>query len=292
MELQSKEYCCMVLGITAEASMADIKRAFRRKVRECHPDVLAEDDPGDERVKEVVKAYRALMSGEALSRSEWIAAAFKASGHVDSAPVMQTELPVFSLKPSIIFAITAGVAALAAVLFPLLNAILFADPIFDLDMPFSLTGEHVAYLSLFLSANLVGAGTAAAASTPVRKWPWLRWAMLGGLVFAALIVLAGLASRGAIYGAGVLPPYAPYALLTGALGGLCGGAICRRLHTENLYIHAAPASTPAASRAAAAGAACLNVLVVLSAAGLALGVVMLLVGVYMANPIQIPSESQ
>ena len=102
----------MVLGITAEASMADIKRAFRRKVRECHPDVLAEDDPGDERVKEVVKAYRALMSGEALSRSEWIAAAFKASGHVDSAPVMQTELPVFSLKPSIIFAITAGVACL------------------------------------------------------------------------------------------------------------------------------------------------------------------------------------
>ena len=33
LELQSKEYCCMVLGITAETSMSDIKRAFRRKVR-------------------------------------------------------------------------------------------------------------------------------------------------------------------------------------------------------------------------------------------------------------------
>jgi molecular chaperone DnaJ len=52
-----------VLGIGRSATEAEIKRAFRRRARELHPDVSAEAD-ADERFKEVVEAY------EVLSKSE------------------------------------------------------------------------------------------------------------------------------------------------------------------------------------------------------------------------------
>lgn len=282
----------MVLGVGADASIREIKRAFRKKVRECHPDVSTTDEEAEERVKEVVKAYRALTSGQALSRSEWIAAAFRASAEAANAPHEPAALPVFVLKPVYILLITAAIAVMAVLAFPLLNAILFADPIFDFDLPVSLDGEQVVLLSLFLSANLVGAGTAAAAGAPVKLRPWLKWAVIGGVGFAALVLVCGLLSGGSIYGTGATSPSVPLALLAGAVGGCVGGAVCRYLYMENLYIHAASGATPAVSRAASAGAACLNVLIFLALAGIAVGVVMVLLGLYLANPVQMPSDSQ
>ena len=52
-----------LLGVERSASEAEIKRAFRRKARELHPDVSEEPDAQD-RFREVVEAY------EVLSKSE------------------------------------------------------------------------------------------------------------------------------------------------------------------------------------------------------------------------------
>src|SRR5919204_4364623 len=52
-----------LLGVSRNASDAEIKRAFRRLARELHPDVNDAPDAG-ERFKEVVEAY------EVLSKSE------------------------------------------------------------------------------------------------------------------------------------------------------------------------------------------------------------------------------
>ncbi len=50
-----------VLGVSRDASTQDIKRAFRKIARECHPDV-AGDEPGTrERFEEARKAYEALV---------------------------------------------------------------------------------------------------------------------------------------------------------------------------------------------------------------------------------------
>ena len=48
-----------VLGVERTASAEDIKRAFRRKAREFHPDVNKADD-AEERFKEVNAAYDVL----------------------------------------------------------------------------------------------------------------------------------------------------------------------------------------------------------------------------------------
>jgi molecular chaperone DnaJ len=52
-----------LLGITRDATDADIKRAFRRKARELHPDVSAAPD-AQERFREVAEAYEVLSNDE------------------------------------------------------------------------------------------------------------------------------------------------------------------------------------------------------------------------------------
>src|SRR5215211_5416177 len=52
-----------LLGVDRSATESEIKRAFRRKARELHPDVSDEPD-AQERFREVVEAY------EVLSKSE------------------------------------------------------------------------------------------------------------------------------------------------------------------------------------------------------------------------------
>jgi molecular chaperone DnaJ len=52
-----------LLGVSREATEADIKRAFRRKARELHPDVSAAPD-AQERFREVAEAYEVLSNAE------------------------------------------------------------------------------------------------------------------------------------------------------------------------------------------------------------------------------------
>src|SRR5262245_4164002 len=52
-----------LLGVSRDATDADIKRAFRRKARELHPDVSAAPD-AQERFREVAEAYEVLSNEE------------------------------------------------------------------------------------------------------------------------------------------------------------------------------------------------------------------------------------
>jgi molecular chaperone DnaJ len=53
-----------VLGVERGASEADIKRAFKKKVMEHHPDVNRHDPRSEARFKEVNEAYDVLKDGQ------------------------------------------------------------------------------------------------------------------------------------------------------------------------------------------------------------------------------------
>ena len=50
-----------VLGVQPGASQEEIKRAYRRKAKECHPDLHPDDPNADKRMNEVNEAYDMLM---------------------------------------------------------------------------------------------------------------------------------------------------------------------------------------------------------------------------------------
>ena len=52
------------LGVSRDADEKEIKRAFRKLARQCHPDVNPDDDAAEERFKEVNEAYEVLSDPE------------------------------------------------------------------------------------------------------------------------------------------------------------------------------------------------------------------------------------
>jgi molecular chaperone DnaJ len=53
-----------ILGVSREASEAEVKKAFRKLARELHPDVNQDDPTAEARFKEVAEAYEVLSSAE------------------------------------------------------------------------------------------------------------------------------------------------------------------------------------------------------------------------------------
>ena len=61
-----------VLGVERTATQADIKRAFREKVRSCHPDANPGDADAERRFKEINEAYSVLNNPEKRSNyDQW-----------------------------------------------------------------------------------------------------------------------------------------------------------------------------------------------------------------------------
>lgn len=60
------------LGLTQDATQAEIKRAFRRMVRVCHPDLNPEDSDAAERLQDIVTAYDTLGDPELRGRYDRI----------------------------------------------------------------------------------------------------------------------------------------------------------------------------------------------------------------------------
>ena len=56
-----------VMGVSRDASDADIKKAYRRLARAHHPDANPEDPAAEERMKELTEAYEVLSNAEARS---------------------------------------------------------------------------------------------------------------------------------------------------------------------------------------------------------------------------------
>ena len=57
-----------LLGVSRNASSEEIKRAYRRKARELHPDANDGDSATAERFKEVARAYQVLSDPEQRER--------------------------------------------------------------------------------------------------------------------------------------------------------------------------------------------------------------------------------
>ncbi|HQJ26277.1 MAG TPA: DnaJ domain-containing protein, partial [Thermoleophilia bacterium] len=53
-----------VLGVRRDAEAGEIKKAFRRQARECHPDVNPDDPDCEARFKELAEAYEVLSDAD------------------------------------------------------------------------------------------------------------------------------------------------------------------------------------------------------------------------------------
>lgn len=62
--MQSTKNLYGVLGLSREASQDDIRRAYRKLVREHHPDTNPDDPSAEERFKEIQQAYEVLSNTE------------------------------------------------------------------------------------------------------------------------------------------------------------------------------------------------------------------------------------
>ena len=67
-ELLAKRDYYEVLGIKKDATDADIKSAYRRKAKECHPDLHPDDKQAEERFKELNEAHEVLSDPEKRQR--------------------------------------------------------------------------------------------------------------------------------------------------------------------------------------------------------------------------------
>jgi len=61
--MEYKDYY-QLLGVSRDADQKEIRKAFRRLARECHPDVNPGDPECEERFKEINEAYEVLSDPE------------------------------------------------------------------------------------------------------------------------------------------------------------------------------------------------------------------------------------
>ena len=80
-----------VLGITRGASEQDIKSAFRRLAKDCHPDRNASDKGAEQKFKELNEAYEALKDPQKR-------AAYDQFGHVDHQNPAFAPTPLSTLR--------------------------------------------------------------------------------------------------------------------------------------------------------------------------------------------------
>jgi curved DNA-binding protein len=74
--MEYKDYY-QILGVGKDASEKDIKRAFRRLARQCHPDVNPGDAQAEERFKEINEAYEVLSDPEKRGKYDQLGSAWQ-----------------------------------------------------------------------------------------------------------------------------------------------------------------------------------------------------------------------
>jgi len=71
--MEYKDYY-QVLGVSRDADQKEIRKAFRRQARECHPDVNPGDPECEERFKEINEAYEVLSDPEKRAKYDQLGA--------------------------------------------------------------------------------------------------------------------------------------------------------------------------------------------------------------------------
>jgi curved DNA-binding protein len=71
--MEYKDYY-QILGVSKDAEEKEIKRAFRKLARQCHPDVNPGDTGAEERFKEINEAYEVLSDSEKRSKYDRLGA--------------------------------------------------------------------------------------------------------------------------------------------------------------------------------------------------------------------------
>ncbi len=71
---------CEVLGVGEDASLKEIKKAYRRAVKRYHPDSRNPEQDAEAKLQRVLSAYHALTSEDAKNKPRSIDQAFAASG--------------------------------------------------------------------------------------------------------------------------------------------------------------------------------------------------------------------
>ena len=90
--MASKRDFYEVLGISKTANADEIKRAYRKKAKQYHPDICKEPD-AEEKFKEVQEAYEVLSDDNKR-------AAYDRYGHAAFEPVSYTHLDVYKRQRS------------------------------------------------------------------------------------------------------------------------------------------------------------------------------------------------
>ena len=83
--MEYKDYY-QVLGVGKDADEKDIKRAFRRLARQCHPDVNPGDAQAEERFKEINEAYEVLSDPEKRGKYDQLGSAWQDWGRTGGRP--------------------------------------------------------------------------------------------------------------------------------------------------------------------------------------------------------------
>jgi curved DNA-binding protein len=83
--MEYKDYY-QILGVGKDASEKDIKRAFRRLARQCHPDVNPGDAQAEERFKEINEAYEVLSDPEKRGKYDQLGSAWQDWGQRGGRP--------------------------------------------------------------------------------------------------------------------------------------------------------------------------------------------------------------
>ncbi|MEI6914069.1 MAG: DnaJ domain-containing protein [Armatimonadota bacterium] len=188
----SRERCLEILRLSPNPTPQEVQTAFRKRVRECHPDVQQSDPAAEAELKRVLKAYRTLSSGKALSREDLLTEAWAATTRSNLHPTGADVLPRFQLDLRWILTIVCGVMIAAVAGSKLIYAVGSWSPWFETPAWMEMTdGARIAWAVLFTS-QFAGAGAAAAASSDASYRVAVPRAMLGGIAFAATAWVMGL----------------------------------------------------------------------------------------------------
>lgn len=272
---------CDVLGVGEDASLKDIKKAFRRAVKRFHPDSRNPEQDAEAKLQRVLYAYRALTSEDTNHKPRSIDQAFAASGgaHPYRSEYARRELPVFELPPQTVFVIAGALAAAAVLLVPLVFAILSMP--FPAALPFdpSLEDSQILLVSVFLISHMAGAAASAAGGFTDETEGWFGRSAAAGAAFGAVACISG-ASRTLIAESGGVAQV-PAMLLTASVpGALSGSAMLRAMRNAGYSIGVSGHPSPAVSRLATATVGALQVGAALAALLVAGFVLVLILSIF------------